>query len=309
MNNAFKIKKDEKILDYRKAATLDIDKVKKHFGQKFNLIDLKQENRHVIGTIEYKSKNYILKLSTTEGIGARTETEKLWNDEFNKYSRNRLLRVPINFEDGYYEGLYYIIIEKFEGPLLSTLHGENDIIGRNIETIIDFSEYIQTLQLNVPVKDMIQASNAQEWFVEKTKSWLGSINIKIIQEYKILQLWNIVQESSKALIEKPRHGDFTPWHMMALENGGIGLIDGEHAHSHGVEHYDISYFMQRVYSVLNKKELAEQVLSKILTRDYSKDKIKTVLASRAIGGFLDESFKDEPKYKIANEFSEWVLKL
>lgn len=306
--DAFKIKRGGKILDYRKGAVLDLDRVRTHFEKRFKIVSLKQENRHVIGIFEAQGKQVLLKLSTTEGVGARTENEKLWNEEFNKHATQTDLRVPKNYEDGYYEGLYYIIMEKFDGPLLSGLHGENNIIEKHLNKIIDFSEYIQTLPLEIPLNDMIEAENHQKWFVAKTRSWQDAISVEIKQKYNLEEFFKIVEEGSVDLAERPRHGDFTPWHLIAIENG-LALIDGEHAHSHGVEYYDICYFIQRVYSVLELGPLAQKFLGELLRRGYNRSKLKTVLASRAIGGFLDESFKETPSYQIASKFREWTEKL
>ncbi len=97
--------------------------------------------------------------------------------------------------------------------------------------------------------------------------------------------------------------------MIITDEKAIALIDGEHAHSHGVEYYDIAYFIQRVHSVLEKPELAIQIFDQLVERGYDKNKLQTVLASRAIGGFSDESFKPDADYKEEKEFKKWVLTL
>lgn len=98
-------------------------------------------------------------------------------------------------------------------------------------------------------------------------------------------------------------GFYTMAHNPLLGDSKLGLIDGEHAHSLGVEYYDICYFIQRVYSVLEDEELASKIFHKLLSRGYDKSKLRTVLSSRAIGGFLDESFKPSPDYQIASDFA------
>lgn len=94
--------------------------------------------------------------------------------------------------------------------------------------------------------------------------------------------------------------------QILLPNKQLGLIDGEHAHSFGVENYDICYFIQRVYSILKDEKLASKIFHKLLSRGYDKSKLRTVLLSRAIGGFLDESFKPVPDYQTASEFASRV---
>ena len=306
---AFKIVKNGKILDYRRSEVLDLDKIRRDFSKKFEVVDVRQPGRHIIITIGKNGREYIIKLATTEGIGARSETEKIWNDEFNKYSKSLDFRVPNNLGDGNYCGLYYLIIEKFDGPHLSTLRGGNNTVSKLIDKIIDFSELIQNLPLNIPNNDLIEEKNPQKWFVEKTNSWREAIPNNVVEKYNIDTLFGSVKNGAAKLSEKVRHGDFTPWHMIALSNGGIGLIDGEHAHSHGVEGYDIAYLIQRVFAVIDRRDQAEDIFKKIKNRKGDIEKLKTVLKSRAIGGFCDEYLAPVPNYEKAKEFADWVQKL
>ena len=54
-------------------------------------------------------------------------------------------------------------------------------------------------------------------------------------------------------------------------------------------------------------ELAVKIFQKLLDRRYDKAKLKTVLVSRAIGGFLDQSFNQSPNYQREKEFKDWIL--
>lgn len=306
---AFKIKKGGKILDYRRAEVLDLDMVRKDLSKKFEIKDIRQPGRHIIATVNKGGKDYILKLSSTEGIGARTEVESIWNNQFNKFSKSDIFRVPKNLEEGHYNGLYYLVLEKFRGPHLSTLRGENNIVDECLEKIIEFANHIQTLPLNIPNNDLIVEENAQKWFVAKTKSWYENVPIDIRKEYQMDKLLDLVEKGASNLSEKPRHGDFTPWHMMSLDGGGLGLIDGEHAHSQGIENYDIAYFIQRVFAVIDRRDQAERTIDVLKSKNYNVAKLRTVLASRAIGGFTDEFLAPVPNYKKAQEFSEFVMGL
>ena len=304
---AFRVKKNGKTLDYRVGQKLDLGQVSDHFKNKFNVQKVWQEKRHVVGWVKKDGKEYFLKLSTTEGIGIRSETEKVWNEEFNKHSNDSRFWVPRNLEDGYFGNLYFLVMDRFEGPFLCDLKGKSNLIESTIDRIIDLTEHIQTLPMNIPINDAIQNPDHQEWFRLKTKSWLEALPNDIAQKYRLEQLWKIVADGAESLSKKPRHGDFTPWHIIVLPNGRLGLIDGEHAHSHGVENYDICYFIQRVYTVLGMPDLAAKIFQKLLERGYDKEKLRTVLASRAIGGFLDQSFNYGPNYDKENEFKNWVL--
>lgn len=306
---AFKVRKNGKILDYRAGESLDLSLVKDFFSRNYNVKRLWQEKRHVVGWVEKDGKEFFAKLSTTEGISIRSETEKVWNDEFNKYSTSQKFLAPKNLEDGHYNGLYYLVMDKFDGPFVGDSEGKNNMIEQNINDIISFSEHIHSLPLNIPINDAIQNPDHQEWFKLKTKSWLDSIPKEVVRMHDLTVLWDVVAEGSKDLSEKSRHGDFTPWHIMLLSEGKLGLIDGEHSHSHGVENYDICYFIQRVHTVLKMPELAEKIFQELLNRGYDKGKLRTVLASRAIGGFLDQSFNSNPNYNQESKFKNCVVNI
>lgn len=305
----FRVKKNGKILDYRVGQKLDLGLVKNFFSQSYAVIKLWQEKRHVVGWVKKNGREFFLKLSTTEGIGVRTETEKVWNYEFNKHSTSQNFLVPKNFEDGYYNGLYYVVMGKFDGPFVCDLEKRKNLIEENIDGIISFAQHIQSLSLNIDINDAIQNSNHQEWFKLKTKSWLDSVPKDLVQEYGLSELWNIVVSGAGSLSEKPRHGDFTPWHISILPYRKLGLIDGEHAHSHGVENYDICYFVQRVHTVLGTPNLAMKIFQNLLNRGSDREKLGIVLAARAIGGFLDQSFSSNPNYEREKEFKNWVLSI
>ena len=89
----------------------------------------------------------------------------------------------------------------------------------------------------------------------------------------------------------------------------MGLFDAEHASSYGVEYYDIAYFIQRVFSVLENEELAQKILVRVLEKNYLRNNLKIVLAARVIGGFLDESLTPFPNYHQAYRFKDWAINL
>lgn len=306
---AFRVRRNGKTWDYRVGQELDLGPIEDFFSQSYNVEKIWQEKRHVAVWVGKDGKEFFLKLSTTEGIGIRSQTEKIWNDEFNKYSTSQKFLAPKNLEEGYYNSLYYLVMDRFDGPFACDAEGRNNIVEQNIDDIISLSEYIQNLPLNISINDAIQNPNYQEWFRLKTKSWFDTVPAEITQRYGVSDIWQVVANGAENLFEKPRHGDFAPWHIMVLGDHKLGLIDGEHSHSHGVENYDICYFIQRVHTVLGRSDLATKIFQKLLEKGYDKEKLRTVLASRAIGGFLDQSFSPNPNYDQENEFKNWVLNI
>lgn len=292
---SFKIYKGKKILDYRSGENLDLETVRDYFQKNYNVIKIWQGARHILGLLEKDGIEYFLKLSTSEGISIVTENEYKWNNFFHKNLLNRNFTVPQNYQKGFFKKKYYYLITDYlKGKLL-------DSVGKYILQIINLSELIQKL----PGKQ----DEYKNRFISKAKAWFDDIPIVIRQRYKIEKLLGVVETEPLGLLGKPRHGDFAPWHIIKLTDGKLGLIDGEHFLASGVENYDICYFIQRVFSVSKMPDIAKRIYSELLKRGYNVSKLKPVLSSRAIGGFLDESLADNPDYKFAKKFMDWVLSL
>ncbi len=314
--DAFKVKVGRKVLDYRVGEALDLEEVKKYFAKEYTVKKIWRGGRHVLGILKKEERELFLKLSTTEGISVLTNVEGEWNKQFNELSTREIVAfwVPKNYASGYFqEKLFYLITDVFEGALLADRPDRkaiSPVLQESVDEVIHLSEYIQMLPLHdLQREGYIEATNYKEWFVEKTKSWYRAIPEQAIEDYGVEKLLQIVEDGVAQLDKKPRHGDFTPWHIMKLQNGKLGLLDGEHAMSDGVEYYDIGYFIQRVFSVLELKTFAKAILEKLLTRNYDVQKLQVILAARGIGGFLDRSLHPTPDYTIDGDFKDWVLGL
>ena len=310
---AFQIKAGSKILDYQLGKKLNLDDIKYHFEKKYSVKKLYSGGRHILGILEKNHRILFLKLSTTEGISELTKNEYRWNKEFNKLVLRKSSKfwVPENEDSGFYQNnLFYLITDYFAGQLLALIPEKSKpspILLKSIPSIIELSELIQ--RLNLASLSVEENSRFRSSFLVKTNSWYEAIPEKTKKEYKLNNLLNFVKDSANSLQGKPRHGDFTPWHLIKLETGQLGLIDGEHAKKNGVEYYDIGYFIQRVFSVLKNPILAENILSHLSRRNYNLEKLRIILAARAIGGFLDESLKPFPDYKFSNNFKDWIIKI
>ena len=305
---AFKIKVGKKVLDYRLGNNLNLDDVRNFFSRKFKVKKLWQAPRHVLGELEKSDKNLFLKLSPTEGIGAVTKNEYNWNEEFNSQIKrsNSNYWVPKNYDCGLYQNkLFFLITDKLEGEFLAKEPVKSKISQTFIASlpkVIAFSQLIQSLK----VKNRGQRGGHHEIFLNKTKSWLTDIPYPIQNKYALKELYKIVEGNTEYLKAKQKHGDFTPWHIIKLESGQLALIDGEHALKNGVELYDIGYFVQRVFSVLKNPKLAGDILNLLRDKGLDIQKLRCILAARAIGGFLDESLAPAPDYSYADNFRKWI---
>lgn len=309
---SFEIKINGKIFDYRLGKQLDLNEIIAFFEQRYKILKLWSGGRHMLGILEENNQQLFLKLATTEGVSVVTKIEYRWNEEFHRLvSRNTSdFWVPRNEGSGEYNNhLFYLITDKFDGELLAKEPKKMELSKTLLDclpSIIKLSELIQNLDfINLDA----EGSDHKQIFLEKTKAWYMDIPEDVRKKYAVDDLLKIVEEDISVLQKRPHHGDFTPWHLIKLRTGQLGLIDGEHAKTDGVEYYDIGYFIQRVFSVLENPEFAEKVLSLLLKRNYNLEKIKVILAARGIGGFLDKSLEDSLDYTISNKFKDWVLNL
>lgn len=313
--NSFKVRFGNRLLDYRLGEVLNLDRIRIFLQEKdYKFKKLWDGSRHVLGILTKNDGDYFLKLSSSEGISVVTENEYDWNNYFNQYaSRNTHYIVPQNYSSGLYEGKYfYLITDYLDGKLLCEIGdiGEKaSCLSEYIPQVIELSELIQQLPSVEFANSKYGKSDYLARFIDKVKAWFSDIPDDVRKEFNIKVLLRIVEEGVGELFGKPRHGDFAPWHMIKLSDKRLGLIDGEHALPKSVEGYDICYFIQRVFSVLKNPGVARSVFLKLKEKGYKTNKLKTVLAARAIGGFLDESLTDKSDYGFANSFKEWIKKL
>lgn len=305
---SFKIRSGNKILDYRLGEKFDLNKIKTFFQEDYEVKKIWHGTRHIFAVLVKKGMTFFLKLSTSEGISIVTKNEYEWNNYFNKYFEIKsLYRVPKNYVSGLYkEKYFYLITDYFDGKLLCLLNAsikESNGLIKYILRIIDLSELIQKLpQVELGIGQRTD-------FINKARNWFSDIPVNLRKKFNVLELLNIVEEGMIDLSSRPKHGDFTPWHIIIMKNSGLGLVDGEHAQAYSVENYDICYFIQRVFSVLKNPRLAKEIYARLLKRNYKRKKIKTVLAARAIGGFLDDYIAGEENYLFAKNFKDWVIQI
>ncbi len=302
--SAFQVKINNHFYDYRWGGKLNLNKVEEFFAPRYRVVKIWSGQRHVLGFLEKNQKTYFLKLATSRGIGLLTKNEYNWNESFNKEIKrdHSFFWVPQNYDHGYYhKSFFYLITDKLEGDFLT-----KNLIIKNLEKIIAFAKLIEELKnVNLDYTDSLE-SNYVKRFIAKARLWYENIPCDITKKYKVENLLKIIVENDFKFQQKNRHGDFTPWHLMSLKDGRLGLIDGEHAIKNGIEGYDLGYFIQRVFSVLKDPDLAKKIYYE-LRKEYNSQLIKIVLCARAIGGFLDESLVPDPDYRYAKDFQNWVI--
>lgn len=305
---SFQVKTKNGFLDYRQGQKLDLVKIHNFFGKKYKVKKIWQEKRHILGLLSDGNHDFFLKLATTSGISIVTKNEHEWNNFYNQKTKRgkNLFQVPKNIECGFLNKRYfYLITENFVGQLLyeKPQAGLNSfLLEAELNNIFLCLDGIERLRQGNSTPTEIQNR-----FMRKTNQWFFDIPLKVRTKYHVDDVLKMVVNNYQLLGFSFRHGDLAPWHILKLANSRLGLIDGEHARM-GVEGYDCGYFLQRVYSVCGLNSISEKI------RDFGKDKygvikLKTILASRAVGGFLDESLSDTPNFDKAAEFASWIIKI
>jgi hypothetical protein len=309
MENAFKVTQNGQTYDYRIPSPLNLTDATNYFSVNYKIVSpLTQSGRHVIGILSDGSHEMFLKLATTPGISILTKNEYAWNEAFNR-SSNPKFQVPKNITSGEYNGLFYSLTEKLSSQPLAVDFKVDPSFQSLIPEIIDLSEYIMSLKITGIAKpDVVTGATPQAWFVNKTKAWLDAIPIPMQSQYSLLSLLGIVETGASALATKPRHGDFTPWHI-GKTMSGLSLYDGEHAMSDGVELYDIGYLIQRVHTISQSPDLALKIFLEAEKRGHQAIKLKTILAARAIGGFLDAHLANKTDLTRETQFKDWAKSL
>ncbi len=313
----FVISKNGKTYDYRLGYLLPEKEIRAYFEKLgYKIEKLWMGTRHELGILRKNNQKFFLKLATSEGQSILIENEIFWNKQVGELlSEKDIFCVPRVFETGKFQEKYvWEITEYWQGRMLSSYPLSKDFNDASFTfaSMIRIIEAISNLRLSFLPLDLLMAQKTpQEFFLEKARGWFNGIPKEVRQQFKIKRLLKIAEEDQKNLKIKPRHGDFAPWHMMKLKNGKIGLFDAEHAMAKGVEFYDLGYFIQRVYSVLEDPELAKKIFLSVIPAKAGiyENRLRIILAARAIGGFLDESLTPCPNFHLHEDFMNWVLQI
>lgn len=301
---SFKLRFGKKVFDYREGENLSLRKVTAFFQKDYEVRKIWQGERHIFAIL-FRKRNYFLKLSKSEGISKVLRNELNWNDYFNTHNSDKLFKVPKNYDSGLYENKYfYLITDYLKGKLICPLNGsiaESNKMIPYLPKIFKFAELIE----NLPKEEFSLIEKLD--FMSKVRNWFEDIPSGIRKQFNIELLLNIVEGNYQKLDNKPKHGDFTPWHLI-IEDSGLALTDGEHAQAVSIQYYDIAYFIQRVFSVLKNPKLAKLIYLELIKRNYDGEKLKCVLAARAIGGFLDDYISTND-YSYANYFKDWIIQI
>jgi hypothetical protein len=312
----------DNFMKQRKEQLLDIGEIEQwlKIDLGYEVVNLKQEWRHITGRIEKDNKKYFFKMASQAEISQKTRNEVEFNDQISKITKKEKVNyftVPEILFSGLYKDLFYFVSEYFETNVLLNKSGNDkvpryDLLERNLDKIVHINLWLIschtlrfTAENNISIEQKWQESIVakNDRFYQETSSHNLQEIKKVVDEYDgIGEAWGLC------------HRDFVPWHM--IENDGqIVLIDAEHAGNLNPMFYDTAYFFTRLYTYGKNPKLAKLFLKKII-RNLSiigKDEkffwkhFKPILATRVIGAFWDAQ-NDRINIKIFEELRDDLLK-
>lgn len=268
-----------------KARKIDQIKLKKYLENiGFKVESISQEWRHLIAFGKYKDKDAVFKLASTKKTSRYTRNEHYWNDVITEYSntKNLSFQVPLNYGEGAYQnGLYYFICERFFGETLDKR--KSYPVGKIAEMAFEIIKMSKPNIAAPNVNSKKRKVSVGEKLLESATEWASQVSINTDKYLKI------ISEAKDNLSSAPAHGDFTVRAMFLLNNGKIGLIDGEHYGYNGPKYYDAAWFYLRTRIEQNDLKSAKQFLSifqSLLSKHDQEifwEELKPVLTQRFIG--------------------------
>jgi hypothetical protein len=293
----------------RNACPLDLKEVEQFLREMgYEVVRLEQPWRHVTGVVNKEGKKYFFKMASSQAVGLKTRNEYFWDKLLNERGVDLPLKIPKVYESGEWRELFWFISDLVEGRLLASPQRavDDDLLSNNLETIAKGAEAIMNLPIDIDLPNNADLSleERKENFLSRIREWMEQF------PQDVSKLYEFIKENVEAYLSAPSHGDFAPWHILADGDNHLTLIDGEHGKINGVKFYDVAYFYHRVYTALQRPDLADKFLQFYLNihpmTPAEKLCFKVILAQRVIGGYFD-AHNDKTETAIHDELAERVL--
>lgn len=270
--------------------------------------------RHVVGKTGKGGKELFFKMASTEDIGRRTRNEIEWNEKMS--GELKAMKVLPVKDKGEYQGLPWLVVDYLEGKPLAEIEknrgGECGRLMENLPKVVAVAKEILNYRGEILEKEKIQREKDEG--VTMAKVVMKNVNswIELLEKKKrVIELRELIVERLERLQLGPCMGDFVPWHMIEDE-GEIYLIDGEIARIEGVKFYDVAYFYHRVFTKLEKPEMAEKFMDMFLEEypisEDDRETLRLILAQRLIGGYMDAQYDELTSEEQQDEMAEKLLK-
>lgn len=216
---------------------------------------IEEHNLNILAFGKYNQKEAVFKLSSSYENSSRVQNEYNWNEAVHRVPdrKHSNFSVPQNLKSGSYNGLFYLIAERFLGAPLS--------VGSVVDKIHQLARV--TLEIrNLPIPKDCEFVKLQ--FKKKDRP-VGNSLLEAATEWasqipKDLDAFlEVLQRSKDSLRISPGHGGFELKHIFEVGNR-VGLIDGELAGTGGAMYYDVAFFYIRLRNDFANSPLAQRYL-------------------------------------------------
>ncbi len=294
------------------ADVLDLNEISTFLNKEgYEVVNLKQPWRHVVGKVKKNGKEFFFKIASTEEIGKKTKNQIDWSEKTSKTLKT--MKVPEIKDKGEYKGLPWFTNEYIEGPLLADYvkdkgRGTKDL-KESLEKVALTAKEIMELSSDVlsPKQNQEKVQLIKEKMIEKVDGWIELVDKK----ESVIELRKFMTEKLPEVQFAPSFGDFVPWHMIK-RNEEIYLIDSEHGKMEGIKFYDVAYFYHRVFTKLQTPEIADEFMQIFLKlypmSDKDKETLRMILAQRLIGGYMDAQYDKTTSVELQDKMRDLLLK-
>ena len=294
------------------ADVLDLNEISTFLNKRgYEVVDLRQPWRHVVGKIKKDGKEFFLKIASTVEIGKKTKNQIDWSEKASKMLKT--MKVPEIKDKGEYKELPWFTNEYIGGELLADYVKDREKgtkeLSQNLERVALVAKEILELSPDVssPKETQEKAGLVEKMMIEKVDGWIELTNKK----ESITELRKFMIEKLPEIQFAPSFGDFVPWHMIK-RNEEIYLIDSEHARMEGIKFYDVAYFYHRVFTKLQTPDIADEFMQIFLKlypmSNKDKETLRMILAQRLIGGYMDAQYDKATSVKLQDEMRDRLLK-
>jgi hypothetical protein len=293
----------------RDAQDIDLKQVEQFLQtQGYEVVQIAQQWRHVISTVQKDGQKYFFKMATSEGVAPKTRNEYVWDKTYNELKVKSPLKVPNVHDQGEWQGLFWFMTDFVDGHVLIERRQADNLepLEQYFERIVQGAEAIMNLPSDIPLpsRSELPLEERKAKFLEGIKYWMSQF------PQDVSELYRFIENNSDAYLFAPAHGDFVPWHMLVDKDDQLTLIDGEHSKPDSIKFYDIAYFYHRIFTGLKRPDIADKFLRTYLNlhpmTPAEKLCFMVILAQRTIGGYFDANV-DKTEIAIHDELAKRVL--
>jgi hypothetical protein len=177
--------------------------------------------------------------------------------------------VPVRAPKLYEYGPGWLIIEWIDAPILEALGfdlGEAKI-APHVNRLTDALLWLDGLWQPTTTKLIYDSTDSAPYtnLTRMIDGWLQQpLAIGTVKPADVKAAKQLIADYRPHLHPAFQHGDFVPWHLFAISDRQLVLLDGEHASLVKPRYYDLAYLYSRLYTRAAAPEAARAILKRYL---------------------------------------------